>query len=121
MHMFVIKKLHVLNLNIANFKYTTLHIILIYNSSVFLPFPPFPHFLSLSLFLLLFFLLQLLLKEVSSHLKDPVWSEADPSYYQSIVRMYLKHLSSLVTDALVSLCMVNTCTSKAKTFTNLST
>ena len=51
-----------------------------------------------------------LLKEVSSHLKDPILSEADPPYYQSIVRMYLKHLSSLFTDALVSLCMVNTCT-----------
>ena len=104
MHMFVIKEPHVLNLNIVTFICTTLHIILIYNSSVFLPFPPFPHFLSLSLSLSPFiFLLQLLLKEVSSHLKDPVWSEADPSYYQSIVRMYLKHLSSLVTDALVSL------------------
>ena len=35
MHMFVIKKLHVLNLNIATFICTTLHIILIYNFSLF--------------------------------------------------------------------------------------
>ena len=75
---------------------------LIYYSLCFLPLSPFSHFLSLSLLHLL--------KEVSSHLKDPILSEADPPYYQSIVRMYLKHLSSLFTDALVSLCMVNTCT-----------
>ena len=46
---------------------------------------------------------QTLLKEVSSHLKDPIWSEADSSYYQTVVKTHLKHLSSLVSDSLVSI------------------
>ena len=101
MHMFVIKELHVLNFNNTNFVCTTLHIMLIYYSLCFL---------SLSPFLISFSLSPSFIKRGFLSFKGSNMSEADPPYYQSIVRMYLKHLSSLFTDALVSLCMVNTCT-----------